>query len=434
MSHFDETQDQVTQPVKQQFLTFRQSGFSLSWFVVLALVVAIITSACSREKKGAANSEPPPQSVRAVQAVAQDVPLEIAAIGNVEAVSTIEVKARITAPVLRVNFAEGQEVRKGELLFELDAEPFHRQIAEIEANIARNVANIKQVEANIARDQAMFRNLEAIASRGQKLLSEGIFSRDQAEQANTNVAAAKATLDADRAAIESAKAAEKAERARLMATRLQLDYTKVYAPIAGRAGTIAVKQGGLAKQNDNTLVTLLQTTPVYVTFSVPENMLPEIRKYNRQKPLTITATTADKRVSNGTLQFIDNSIDPTTGGIKLKALFTNPERVLWPGQFLNVKARLSLEPDRILITSQSVQTGPQGKFVWVLNPADSTVSIREVTVLRIYTPEGQAEQSVIGAGLTAGETVISEGQKRLSPKAKVRVLPPDGKADSRIEN
>lgn len=369
-----------------------------------------------------------------MQAVAQDVPLEIAAIGNVEAVSTIEVKARITAPVLRVNFAEGQEVRKGELLFELDAEPFHRQIAEIEANIARSVANIKQVEANIARDQAMFRNLEAIAIRGQKLMSEGIFSRDQAEQASTNVAAAKATLDADRAAIESAKAAEKAERARLMATRLQLDYTKVYAPIAGRAGAIAIKQGGLAKQNDNTLVTLLQTTPVYVAFSVPENMLPEIRKYNRQKPLTITATMADKHVSNGTLQFIDNTIDPTTGGIKLKALFTNPERVLWPGQFVNVKARLNLEPDRILISSQSVQTGPQGKYVWVLNPADSTVSIREVTVLRIYTPEGQTEQSVIGAGLTAGETVISEGQKRLSPKAKVRVLPTDGKADSKIEN
>lgn len=356
--------------------------------------------------------------------MAADVPLEIAAIGNVEAISTVDVKARITAPVLRVNFLEGQDVRQGELLFELDPEPFNRQIAEMEANIAKDVANAKQAEANVARDQATYKNLDAIAVRSAQLLKDGILSREQNEQSRAGADAANASVAADRAALDSASAAEKADRARLQQTRLQLEYTKIYAPISGRAGAIAIKQGSLAKENDNTLVTLLQTAPIYVSFSVPENLLPEIRRYNSAKPLAITAVSADGRVSTGTLQFIDNAVDATTGTIKLKASFGNADRALWPGQFVNVRARLSVEHDRILISSQAVQTGPEGKYVWVLNPADSTVSMRGVTVLRIYSPEGQGEKAVIGAGLRPGENVISEGQMRLAPGAKVRLLQP----------
>ena len=217
---------------------------------------------------------------------------------------------------------------------------------------------------------------------------------------------------------------EKADRARLMETRLQLDYTKVLAPISGRAGVIATKQGSLAKQHDNTLVTLLQSAPVYVSFSVPENMLPLVRKYQSEKPLTITAVAAGDRATTGVLSFIDNTVDITTGAIKLKAMFANADRVLWPGQFVNVRARLSTEQGRVLVSSQAVQTGPRGKFVWVFNPANSTVAMRDVTVLRLYSPAGQGEHAVIGSGLQAGESIISEGQKRLAPNAKVRLLPP----------
>lgn len=385
---------------------------------LFALATALSFS-CNRQAAPASANAP--QAVRTVQAFTADVPLEISSIGTVEASSTIEVKARLTAPIIKVHFTEGQDVRQGQLLFELDAEPIHRQITEIEANITRDVALGKQADANITRDLANLKNIDAIAARTLKLFKEGITSREQADQAQSNADAAKAAVDANRAALESAKAAESAERARLQAARLLLDYTKVLAPISGRAGDIATKEGSLARANDNTLVTLLQSTPVQIAFSLPEQLLPQVRKYQLQQPLTITATTGDHS-STGALQFIDNTVDPTTGGIKLKALFPNSDRVLWPGQFVNINARLSLEHGVVLVSSQAVQTGPRGKYVWILNQADSTVSIRDVSVLRLYTPAGQAEHAVIGSGLKTGETIISEGQKRLTANAKVRLL------------
>lgn len=400
-----------------------------TWIIVSRLFIlsfAFVAVSCTREGGAAsANSAAAPaQAVRAIQATAGDVPLEIAAIGNVEASATIEVKARVTAPVTRVYFTEGQDVREGQLLFDLDAEPFQRQLAEIEANIARDQANAKQAEANIVRDQANWKNLDAIARRSRQLEKEGILSREQADQAATNADAAKAAVDAGRAAVDSARAGERANRARLQETRLLVDYAKIYAPISGRAGVISTKQGSLAKQHDNTLVTLLQSTPVDVSFSVPENLLAQVRKYQSEKPMTILALTEGNRAATGTLTFIDSAVDTSTGAIKLKARFANSDRVLWPGQFVNVRARLNVEVGRVLINAQAVQTGPRGKFVWVLNKADNTVAIRDVAVLRLYTPPGQPEQAVIGSGLNAGENVISEGQKRLAPNTKVRVLAP----------
>ncbi|MBL8236426.1 MAG: efflux RND transporter periplasmic adaptor subunit [Bryobacterales bacterium] len=388
---------------------------------ILAATAALMCS-CGREAGPAASTAPPPQAVRATEAIAADVPLEIAAIGNVEASSTVEVKARVTAPVVRVHFAEGQDVRAGQLLFELDAEPFVRQIAQIEANIVRDVALARQAEAIIARDEATWKNLNAIATRSLQLQKEGILSREQADQAVTNADAAKAAVEAGRAAVESAKAAEQADRARLQETKLLVEYTKIYAPISGRAGAIATKQGSLAKQHDNTLVTLLQLTPVHVTFSVPESLLAAVRKYQSQRPLRITAVVSGDVSSIGQLEFIDNTVDPGTGGIKMKALFANADRVLWPGQFVNVKAQLNMEAARVLVTAQAVQTGPQGKYVWLLNAKDSTVAMRTVEVPRLVTLAGRGEMAVVASGLQAGERVINEGQKRLTPGGKVRLL------------
>ncbi len=406
-----------------------QSHRATAWAVATVAAVALaFNSACSRSGAaasggGAAPKGEPPQFIRTTQSTSGDVPLEIAAIGNVEASSTVEVKARVTAPVVRVHFAEGQDVREGQLLFELDPEPFSRQLAEIEANIARDQALAKQAEANITRDQATWKNLDAIANRSLKLLKEGISSREQVDQATANADAAKAAVEAGRAAVDSSRAAEKADRARLFETRLQLDYTKVYAPISGRAGVISTKPGSLAKQHDNTLVTLLQSAPVSVSFSVPENVLPQIRQYHSQQPLTITAVASDNRTTAGVLNFIDNTVDTTTGAIKLKASFANTDHVLWPGQFVNVRARLNLEHDRVLVASQAIQSGPRGKYVWIFNSADSSVTMRDVVVLRSFAPgSGRPEQAVIGSGLKPGETVVSEGQKRLAPNAKVRLL------------
>jgi multidrug efflux system membrane fusion protein len=393
---------------------------------LLGCCIALSLSSCSRGsvKAGAATATPA-VAVRAVPVTVADVPLEIAAIGNVEAIASVDVKSRVTAPVLRVHFVEGQDVRKDDILFELDPETYRRQIAEIEANVAKDSANEKQAEANIGKDEAMLKNAQAIAGRASQLAKEGIFSREQTEQLVSNADAANAALQADRAALESAKAAAQADRARLEQTRLLLSYTQIRAPLAGRAGAIAVKQGNLAKENDTTLVTILQTSPIYVSFSVPEDLLPEVRRHQASDRLAVTAMAADNSESGGVLSFIDNTVDAATGTIRLKASFENAGRALWPGQFVKVRARLGVERKRLLVPSRTVQTGPEGKYVWVVSPSDSSVSMRNIEVLRNYTPQGQAEQAVTGAGLAQGEQVVSEGQLHLAPGAHVRMLAPN---------
>jgi multidrug efflux system membrane fusion protein len=353
--------------------------------------------------------------------VTRDIPLDISSIGNVEAIATVDVKSRIAGQVARVCFEEGQEVKAGQLLFEIDREPWLRQIAELEANVARDAAQEKQALANVTKDEAQLKSDQAKADRALKLAKEGIFSKEQTETLVSTADSTTANLEADRAAVESARAAKRADEAKLAETKLQLDYTKIPAPMSGRAGAIAVKQGNLVKDNDTTLVTLLQTSPIYVSFSVPEQLLPEVRKYDARQPLVVQAIVADNSTVQGKLQFIDSAVDTTTGTIKLKAAFDNQARKLWPGQFVNVRAQLSMEAGRVVVPARTVQSGPQGKYVWVMN-SDETVAMRPVQVLRNYTVSGAPDEAVIGSGLRAGETVISEGQLLLMPGAKVRVL------------
>jgi membrane fusion protein, multidrug efflux system len=350
--------------------------------------------------------------VRAVPAVASDVPLDVSAVGNVEAIASVDVKSRVAGQVLRVDFEEGQYVRQGQLLFEIDPEPLQRQIAELQAELVKDTALEQQARANVAKDEAMLKQTSAAAKRGLELSREGIFSREQTEQIVATNDSTLASLDADKAAVESAVASMKADRAKLAQTELQLTYTKITAPISARAGAISVKAGNLIKDNDAVLVTLLQISPIYVSFGVPEQLLPEVQKYNAGQPLQVQAAAGGDKWVIGKLRFIENSVDTTTGTIKLKAEFPNSERVLWPGQFVNVQARLTLEHNRILVPSRTVQTGPQGKYVWVMNTADSTVAMRPVQVLRNFQSPHAIEQAVIGSGLQPGEMVISEGQMR----------------------
>ena len=360
--------------------------------------------------------------VRAVAAVSTDVPLNVSAVGNVEAINSVDVKSRVAGQVLRVLFGEGQNVSKGQLLFEIDPEPLQKQIAQIQADLAKDQAMEQQARANVAKDEATLKQTQAAADRGLELAKEGIFSKEQTEQVVATNAAGLASLEADKASVTSAVATITSDRARLAQTELQLAYTKITAPITGRAGAINVKAGNLIKDNDASLVTILQISPVYVTFGVPEQLLPEVQKFNAQQPLVIEATNGAGESLMGKLKFIDNTVDTTTGAIKLKAEFQNAKRVLWPGQFVNVQARLNLEHGRILVPSSTVENGPQGKYVWVMNTTDKTVAMRPVDVLRNYKTSKEAEQAVIGHGLQSGEMVISEGQMRLMPGAKVRVL------------
>ncbi len=395
--------------------------FSIKVLPLAVLCSAVfLTVACQQQKGAQAGMSMPPVAVRTVSATARDVPLAIAAIGNVEALASVDVKSRVAGEVTRVAFEEGQDVQSGQLLFELDREPFLRQIAELEANVARDTAQDKQAAANVAKDEAQLKSDMGKADRARQLAKDGIFSKEQTETLVSTADSTQAALEADRAAVESARAAKAADEAKLAETKLQLSYTRIAAPMSGRAGAVAVKAGNLVKDNDTTLVTILQTTPVYVTFAVPEQLLPSIRKYNATKPLEVIALAADSSTVKGQLKFIDNMVDNTTGTIKLKASFNNSERKLWPGQFVNVSAQLEVEPNRIVVPSRTLQSGPQGKYVWVVN-ADNTVAMRPVNAERTYTVDGM-DQTVIGKGLTAGEHVISEGQMLLMPGAHVRVL------------
>jgi membrane fusion protein, multidrug efflux system len=365
----------------------------------------------------------PEVAVRALPAVSSAVPLEVSAVGNVEAQSTVDVKSRVAGQLMRAYFTEGQDVREGQLLFEIDPEPLKHQIAQIEADLAKDSAMLRQAQANVLKDEANVKQSRAQADRGIQLSKDGIFSKEQTEQVTATADSAQASLDADRAAVEAAQASIKSDQARLAQTNLQLSYTKITAPISGRAGAISVKAGNLVKDNDTALVTLLQMSPIYVSFGVPEQLLPEIRKFNHEHPLLVTAS-AGQSTASGTLRFIDNSVDTATGTIKLKAEFANGDRTLWPGQFVNVQTRLRVEQHRILVPSRAVQTGPDGKYVWVMDPSKKTVAIRPVTVLRNYQEAKAGEQAVISNGLRPGEVVISEGQMSLTPGAKVRLLQP----------
>jgi membrane fusion protein, multidrug efflux system len=392
-------------------------------FSVLASAVLVVS--CGKKQQKGANAmmmmmmQAAP--VRAVAAVASDVPLNVSAVGNVEAITTVEVKSRAAGQVLRVAFQEGQNVEKGQLLFEIDPEPLQRQLAQYQADLAKDAALEQQARANVVKDEALLRQTRSSADRGLALSKEGIYSKEQTEQVVQLAESAQASLEADKAAVESAVASIKSDRAKIAQTQLQLDYTKITAPISGRAGAIMIKAGNLVKENDAALVTLLQMSPVYVSFGVPEQLLGDVQKYNAGRPLAVEATPGENTVT-GTLRFIDNTVDNTTGTIRLKAEFPNADRALWPGQFVNVQAQLSMEHNRIVVPSRTIQTGPQGKYVWVMNPADTTVAIRPVQVLRNYTPAKSGEQAIIGDGLKPGEMVISEGQMRLAPGSKVRLL------------
>lgn len=362
--------------------------------------------------------------VRAVAATAADVPLDVSAVGTVEAIRSVDVKSRIAGQILRVDFQEGQDVEQGQLLFEIDPQPTLEQIAQIQADLRKDAALEQQARANVAKDQATLKDARAQANRALTLAKEGIFSKEQTEQLVATADAAQGALEADQAAVASAIASLNSDRARLAQQNLQLSYTKITAPMSGRAGAINVKAGNLIKDNDTTLVTILEMSPIYVSFGLPEQLLAEIRKNNAQHPLLVTATPSGEQPLSGALRFIDNTVDTSTGTIKLKAIFDNSKRLLWPGQFVNVTARLALERNRVVVPTRTVETGPQGKYVWVMNPENDTVSIRPVHVLRDYRPPQAGDEAVIGQGLQPGEMVISEGQMRLAPGMKVRLLKP----------
>ncbi|MBZ5680472.1 MAG: efflux RND transporter periplasmic adaptor subunit [Acidobacteriia bacterium] len=354
-----------------------------------ALAACAWLSGCSQEK--GAPPAVPAVPVLAADVEQKDMPVNVQAIGAVEALSTVSVKTQITGELTGVFFKEGQDVKKGDLLFTLDKRPLEAELKKQEANLQRDIA------------QAKLAHLEA--DRYADLFKAGVVSKQQFDQAQANAQALDAAVQADNAAVENA--------------RVQLIYCSIYSPINGRTGTLMIHQGNMIKANDTPfLVNINQVEPIYVTFTVPEQYLADIKRFAGAGILPVKATIqGDTRPVLGELSFIDNTVDQATGTIKLKGQFANADRRLWPGQFVNVTLTLHAQPSAVVVPSQAVQNGQQGQFVFVIHP-DLTVEARPVMVNR--TSNGQ---SIIDKGLTAGERVVTDGQLRLVPGSKVDIRP-----------
>ncbi|MBL0225419.1 MAG: efflux RND transporter periplasmic adaptor subunit [Geobacteraceae bacterium] len=338
----------------------------------------------------------PPALVVTAAATQQDVPVQLKAIGSMEASESVTIRTQISGELIRVAFREGQDVQKGALLFQLDPRIYQ--------------AAIRKAEATLARDRVVLANARRDYERYAQLVRDGIVTQEQAEGYRTRAESAAADLDADQAALDNA--------------REQLAYCTITAPISGRLGVLSVDRGNVVKANDTTLVTINRLTPIHASFTIPEKELPEVKRHLAAGRLTVEAEVPGSPGirEKGVVSFFDNTVDPATGTIRLKASFDNPKKQLWPGQFVNLSLTLAVKNNAVVVPGQAVQTGQKGQYVLVVMP-DATAEIRPVV-----TGPVAGGMTVIEQGLKPGEQVVIDGQMRVVPGGKVEIKPPaDGK-------
>jgi multidrug efflux system membrane fusion protein len=356
----------------------------------LAALVSVVFLAASCGAKDKKSAAPPGIPVTAGVVEKKDVPLEAVAVGHVDPFSTVAVRTRVGGEVTSVGFREGQDVKGGDLLFEIDRRPYQAALSEAEANVERDRARAREADENLKRYA--------------ELVKKDYVTQEQFSQATANADALKATVKADDAAVETA--------------RLNVSYCRITAPISGRTGGLLVHSGNMIKANDDrALVVINQVEPIYVTFALPEAVLADVKRRAAAGVLNVSALPNGPGLtpSEGTLSFIDNTVDTTTGTISLKATFPNHDRALWPGQFTNVSLTLATEANAVVAPTPAVQAGQQGSYVYVIKP-DDTVEARTVVVRRTWQ-----QWSVIDKGLSPGERVVTDGQLRLAPGAKVAI-------------
>ncbi len=365
----------------------RFPGFTTAAGALLAtaLIVAGCGSPAATHGLGAA-----PVPVTAGTVVRRTMPLDFRAIGHVEAIETVAVKARIGGALQQILFSEGDTVKAGTTLFVIDPRPTQ--------------AVLRRAEAQLARDQAMLDKAESDVKRYADLVTQDYVTKEQYDQINADAAALRAAVEADRAAIDSA--------------RLDLEYCTITAPVTGRTGVLSVKVGDLVKANaDAGMVTINRIRPIYVTFSAPAHRLAEVLAHRETRiVVAVTLPGDDTPAATGELSFIDNAVDAATGTIRLKGTFANPDERLWPGQFVDVIVTLGDQPDRVVCPAPAVQTGQQGQYVFVVKD-DQTVEQRAIRVDRM-----DESDAVVADGLSGGETVVTDGQLRLVPGAAVEIL------------
>ena len=405
------------------FVSFKNSHAHLARGHFQALLVGVLglicfaafSSACSNEKPKKPVSVPLPVTVST--ATQKTVPVQLRTIGNVQAYSTVTVKSKVGGELVRVHFTEGQDVKKGDLLFTIDPRSFEAALKEAEAKLERDLAQVQQAKANLERDLFRAKNAEDDAKRYEFLIEKGVVTRQQYEKMRADADALEATIRADRAAVENAEASVRADRAAVENAKIQLGYCLIRSPMDGRTGSLLIHQGTIVKAEDIHLLTILQIVPIYVSFSVPEQYLLDIKKFTALGTLRVEAVVPmnEDRVEKGAITFIDNTVDSSTGTIRLKGTFENRERRLWPGQFVNVALTLTTEPNVIVVPSHAIQTGQEGQYVFVVKQ-DMTVESRPVVVGRTVNRE-----TVVQKGLHADEKIVIDGQLRLYPGARVEI-------------
>jgi len=371
-------------------------------------------------KSNKAASRPRNEAIPVEMAVASqmDVPVQIKSIGNIEPLSTIAVRSQVEGTLQAVHFTPGQEVKKGDLLFTIDPRPLQATLSQAEANLAKAIAAVAQGRNVVARDQATALNSATIVKRDIKLVEAGVISREEYDNAVATAQANEATVRADENSVSTLQAAAKAEQANVNNARVQLSYTNIRAPLSGKTGNLVTTAGNLIRANDTTpMVTITQAAPVYATFTVPEQDLLRIRQYansgNFKTEVSIPGDEANPP-QQGHLSLVDNTVDMTTGTIRLKATVDNNDRKLYPGLFVNIVLTLGEQREAVVVPSQAVQIGQDNSYIYVVKP-DMTTEVRTVK-----TGTSLNNMTVIEEGIKAGERVVTDGQLKLVPGATVQ--------------
>jgi multidrug efflux system membrane fusion protein len=360
---------------------------------MIAGCMSHLVAAAGCAKKAEKPKGRPPALVVTAAATQQDVPVQLKAIGTMEASESVTIKTQISGELTQVAFREGQDVQKGALLFQLDPRTYQ--------------AAIRKAEATLARDRVLLANARKDYERYAQLVKDGIVTQEQAEGLRTRAESAAADLAADQAALDNA--------------REQLAYCTISSPISGRLGALAVDRGNVVKANETVLVTINKLTPIHAGFTIPERELPEVKRLLAAGKLAVTAEVPGSAgiQEKGIVSFFDNTVDPTTGTIRLKAAFENQKRQLWPGQFVNLSLTLAVKNNAVVVPSQALQTGQKGQFVFVVTP-DGTAEIRPVVAGPV-----SSGMTVVESGLKTGEQVVIDGQMRVVPGGKVEIKQPD---------
>jgi multidrug efflux system membrane fusion protein len=387
---------------------------------LVLFVAALFLSAGCGSRKGEAAGPPPAVPVTVGTASIQAAPLEVRVVGTVEPSAKVEIKSQVAGQLKSVRFTEGQNVEQGQLLFEIDPQPFQEALRQAEATVERDRAALKQAEFALQKDIVQAKQADADAERFETLEHDRVASKQQSLQYRTAADSMKESIRVDQATIESARATMHVDEAAVATAKLNLGYCEIHAPISGRAGNLLVHAGNLVKVNDVALVIIHKITPVFVSFNAPERYLDDIRKYSSGRRLSVQVTDRDQpseKVS-GYLSLLDNTVDPQTGTIHLKATVDNANRQLWPGQFVDVTLQLNRNENATVIPAEAVQPGQQGSFVYVVKK-DKTVEPRIVTVGRTL-----GDKVMVEKGIQPGETVVTDGQMMLFPGAHVMLAAP----------